>query len=57
LEDLDTEVETNSAWEMIRENIKISAKESIGYCELEEHKPGFNKGCPELLDERKQAKL
>jgi hypothetical protein len=24
LEDLDTEVEINSAWEMIRENIKIS---------------------------------
>jgi hypothetical protein len=28
LEDLDTEVEINSAWETIRENIKISAKES-----------------------------
>jgi hypothetical protein len=25
LEDLDTEVEINSAWETIRENIKISA--------------------------------
>jgi hypothetical protein len=30
-EDLDTEVEINSAWETIRENIKISAKESLGY--------------------------
>jgi hypothetical protein len=28
LEDLDTEVEISSAWETIRENIKISAKES-----------------------------
>jgi hypothetical protein len=28
LEDLDAEVELNSAWETIRENIKISAKES-----------------------------
>jgi hypothetical protein len=28
LEDLDAEVEINSAWEMIRRNIKISAKES-----------------------------
>jgi hypothetical protein len=28
LEDLDAEVEINSAWEMIRENINISAKES-----------------------------
>jgi hypothetical protein len=31
LEDLDAEVEINSIWEMIRENIKISAKESLGY--------------------------
>jgi hypothetical protein len=31
LEYLDTEVENNSAWETIRENIKISAKESLGY--------------------------
>jgi hypothetical protein len=34
LEDLDAEVEINSAWETIRENIKISAKESLGYFEL-----------------------
>jgi hypothetical protein len=30
LEDLDAELEINSAWEMIRENIKISAEESLG---------------------------
>jgi hypothetical protein len=29
LEDLDTGVEINSAWETIRENIKISAKETL----------------------------
>jgi hypothetical protein len=29
LEDLDAEVEINTIWEMIRENIKISAKESL----------------------------
>jgi hypothetical protein len=39
LEDLDTEVEINSDWEMIRENIKILAKESLRYFELEKHKP------------------
>jgi hypothetical protein len=50
LEDLDTEVEINSAWEMIRENIKISAKESLGYYELRKHKPRFDKGCSKLLD-------
>jgi hypothetical protein len=29
--DLDAEVEISSAWEMIREIINISAKESLGY--------------------------
>jgi hypothetical protein len=28
---LDTEVNINRAWETIRQNIKISAKESLGY--------------------------
>jgi hypothetical protein len=44
LEYLDTEVEINSAWETIRENIKISAKESLGYFEFKKHKPWFDKG-------------
>jgi hypothetical protein len=56
LEDLDTEVEINTAWETIRENINISAKESQGYYELK-HKPWFDEGCPKLLDQRKQGKL
>jgi hypothetical protein len=56
LEDLDAEVEINSAWETVRENSKISAKESIGYCELK-HKIWFIEGCSKLLDQRKQAKL
>jgi hypothetical protein len=42
LEDLDAEVETNSAWEMIRKNIKILAKAIVGYFELKKHKPQFN---------------
>jgi hypothetical protein len=45
LQDLDTEVKINSAWETIRENIKISAKESLGYCELKKHKPWFDEAC------------
>jgi hypothetical protein len=57
LEDLDAEVEINSAWDTIRENIKISAKESLGYFELKKHKPWFDEGCKKLLDQRKQAKL
>jgi hypothetical protein len=50
-------VDINSAWEMIRKNIQISAKESLVYCKLKKHKPWFNKACPKLVDERKQAKL
>jgi hypothetical protein len=57
LEDWDAEVEINSAWETIRENIKISAKESLGYFELKKHKPWFDEGCSELLYLRKEAKL
>jgi hypothetical protein len=48
LEDLDTHVEINSAWETIRENITISAKESLGYFELKKHKPWFGEGCSKL---------
>jgi hypothetical protein len=57
LEDLDTEVEINSDWETIIENIKMSAEESLGYFELKKHKPWFDEGCSKLLDQRKQAKL
>jgi hypothetical protein len=45
LEDLDAEVEITTAWETIRQNIKISAKESLGYFELKKHKPWFKEGC------------
>jgi hypothetical protein len=31
LEDFNAEVDINSVWEIIRENIKISAKERVGY--------------------------
>jgi hypothetical protein len=54
LEDLDAEVEFNTNWETIRENIKILAKERLGYYELKNHKPWLDEGCSELLDKRKQ---
>jgi hypothetical protein len=50
LEDLGTEVEINSAWKTIQENIKISAKESLGYYEFRKHKPWYDRGCSKLLD-------
>jgi hypothetical protein len=57
LEDLDIEVEISSDWETIRENIKISARDSLGYFELKKHKPWFDEECSKLLDQRKQSKM
>jgi hypothetical protein len=57
LEKLDTEMEINRAWETIRENIKISEKESLGYYELKKHKPWFDERYSKLLDQMKEAKL
>jgi predicted restriction endonuclease len=47
----------NRASVTVTENIKISAKESLGYYKLKKHKPWFDKGCSKLLDQRKQANL
>jgi hypothetical protein len=55
LKDLDAEVEINSAGEMIKENIKISAKKSLSCFQMKKHKPWFDEGCSKLLDQRKQA--
>jgi hypothetical protein len=57
LENSDTEVDINRAWETIIEIIKVSAKKSLGYRESKKHKPWFNEECSKLLDQRKQAKL
>jgi hypothetical protein len=57
LEDMDAEVEINTVRETIRESIKISAKESLGYYKLKKNKPWFNKERSKLLDQWKQAKL
>jgi hypothetical protein len=54
---LETEVDINSAWETIRENIKISAKESLNYYELKKHNLWFDEGCSEVLDRKKEARL
>jgi hypothetical protein len=49
-------VEIDSAWEIIGENIKISAKESLNYCEFKKQKTWFDEACSKLLDQRKQSK-
>jgi len=47
----------NSTWESIRENIKTSTKENLGYHKLKHNKPWFDDGCSKLIDREKQAKL
>ena len=47
----------NRAWENIKENIKTSAKESLGLRELNQNKPWFDEECLHFLYKRKQAKL
>jgi hypothetical protein len=53
-ETLCTEVVINRACKTVRETIKILAKENLGYYELKKHKPMFEEGCSELLDQKKQ---
>jgi hypothetical protein len=57
LESLDESFDINNAWESIRENIKISAKENLGYQKLKHNKPWFDDECSKLIDQWKQAKL
>jgi hypothetical protein len=57
LENLEDSGDINRAWDNIRENIKTSARESLGYCESKHRKPWFDEGCSKLVEQRKQAKL
>jgi hypothetical protein len=57
LENLDDSGDINRARDNIRENIKISARESLGYCEPKHRKPLLDEEFSKLVDQRKQAKL
>jgi len=57
LENLSDSEDINRAWENIIDNIKASAKESLGLQELKQHKPWFEEECLRFLDQRKQAKM
>jgi hypothetical protein len=57
LENLNVSNDINRAWEYIKENIKISAQESLGLHERKQHKPWFDEECSQVLDKRKQAKI
>jgi hypothetical protein len=55
-ENLGDNWDINRAWDDIRENIKISAQESLCYCESMHRKLWFDE-CSKLVDQRKWAKL
>jgi hypothetical protein len=45
LNDLDAEVDTESAWQTTRANINISNKEGPRFYKMKKHKPWFDEGC------------
>jgi hypothetical protein len=57
LENLNDIKDINRAWENIKENIKLPAKEILGLYEWQQHKPRFGKKCSCFFDKRKQAKM
>jgi hypothetical protein len=57
LKSLDESFDINNAWESIRENIKTSAKDNLGYHRLKHNKPWFDDECSKLMDQQNQAKL
>jgi hypothetical protein len=57
LENLDDSGEINRVWDNIRENIKISAQESLGYCDPKHGKLWFDEECSKLVARSKQAEL
>jgi len=57
LENLNDDEDVNRTRENIKENIKTSAKESLGLHELKQHKHWFDEECLGFLDKRKRAKM
>jgi len=57
LETLNDSEDINRAWDNIKEDIKTSAKDSLGLYELKLHKQWLGEECLGFLDKRKQAKM
>jgi hypothetical protein len=57
LESIDESFDINNAWEIIRENIKMSAKDNLGYHMLKHNKLWLYDESSKLIDQWKQAKL
>jgi len=57
LENVNDDGDVNRTWENIKENMRISAEESLGLHELNQNKLCFDDECLGFLDRRKRAKL
>ena len=57
LENSDDDENVNRNWENIKENIRNSAKESLGLDEFQENKPWFYEECLGFLDQRNGLKF
>ena len=57
MENLNDDEDVNRTWENIKENIKTSAKDSLGLHELKQHKPWFDEECLGFLDQRKRVTM
>ena len=57
LENVHDNEDINRSWENIKENIIISAKESLGLYELKQYTARFDEECLSFLDQWKQDKM
>jgi hypothetical protein len=57
LENVNDDEDVNRTWENNKENIKTSAKESLGLHKLKQHKPWMDEECLGFLDQKKRAKM
>jgi len=57
LENFGDSEDINRAWESMKENIKIWAKEGLGLYELKHYRPWFDEEHLCFLDQRQQAQM
>ena len=57
LENLSDDEDVDRTWENIKENIKTSAKKSLGLYELKQNKPWFDEEWLGFLDQSKRTKM
>jgi len=57
LDNLSDSKDINRAWESMKDNIKIPAKESLGLYESKQHKHCFDEEWLGFLEQKKQSKM